>query len=64
MILALMIWGYWFPGKLLRSSTSSPSGMQDERGPVIGDRGVRGQESKLGEGLTGVPTVLSMSCIN
>ena len=57
MILALMIWGYWFPGKLLRSSTSSPSGMQDERGPVTEDRGTRGQERKSGEGLPGVTAV-------
>lgn len=57
MILALMIWGYWFPGKLLRSSMPTSSGMPDERGPVTEERGTRGQESKLGEGVTGVPTV-------
>lgn len=57
MILALMIWGYWFPGKLLRSSFPGSSGIPEERGPVTEDRGTRGQERKLGEGSPGVTAV-------
>ena len=57
MILALMIWGYWFPGKLLRSSIPTSSGMPDERRAVTEDRGALGQERKSGEGLPGVTAV-------